>query len=675
MTIPSTPRRAGPFVGTGSLVSYAFTFKVFSKTDVAVVIADADGNESTLVIDSSVLVTVNPDQVALPGGSVQYAVAGVATALPAGYSLAILSANEYKQGTQLPSGGNYRAEVVEQGMDALAVLIQQQQEVLARALVFSPTDAAGSTLPPAANRADRLLGFDSDGRVIAVAPAGGSAAALAGDLASTSNATKNAGQVGFSYALNYAANTIGWAARTALNKPNALRWVPVSEWANILNGTSTTDLTAYIQTAVNNSAFFPQGRWNINATTGITLTDGVDVSGAGKARTIFWAILNTGGTMANLVAYGAGSVFKRQFNVAPGTNAYITNVRLSDFAVILNHPPSGSITTTAIQIGIDLRNITRSIVERVHVGNVAPLGSIVAKADPGSYAAQGYGIVLGNVTQAASSYCGGEVNTVRDCHVWGAYKGIVLDDLTLSPGSSVHATVIENCDVQACHHLLVQEQQYTAGFEWLNNVLQNVITQPGGGGGTRYVMRVAGYNSYVKAGYIEAGSTDYLLRLDSTASSNRVVMSHYGATVIGTATFSDAGRRNEVRAFIDTGANVGGVDSLGAPVTRYDRAYQSVWCKFHWSGSAIVVDGGFGVTITRPSGAGDYLATFDLPFIDANSYTIELSADTNASSHGATFAVISQSANNYRFQCYAQNGGTSTAIDPRFVFVRFTQAQ
>lgn len=252
MTIPSTPRRAGPFVGTGSLVSYAFTFKVFSKTDVAVVIADVDGNESTLVIDSSVLVTVNPDQVALPGGSVQYAVAGVATALPGDYTLTILTAVEYKQGVQLPSGGNYRAEVVEQGMDALAVQIQQQQEVLSRALTFSPTDATGSTLPAAAVRADRLLGFDSVGRVVAVAPTSGSAAALAADIANSASVTRGSGQVGIDLELAYAANTAGWGIRLANSEVNPLRWVTPSNWAGILDGTGTGyDATTALQSAIN----------------------------------------------------------------------------------------------------------------------------------------------------------------------------------------------------------------------------------------------------------------------------------------------------------------------------------------------------------------------------------------------------------------------------------------
>ena len=95
------------------------------------------------------------------------------------------------------------------------------------------------------------------------------AALLRTDLANTSVATKNSGQIGFDFALNYAANTIGWAARTAARGLNILRYVPVDQWAAALAGTSTDDHTTYIQQAINVASnsmeaeiFFPAGKWN-----------------------------------------------------------------------------------------------------------------------------------------------------------------------------------------------------------------------------------------------------------------------------------------------------------------------------------------------------------------------------------------------------------------------------
>ncbi len=164
MTVPSTTRRAGPFTGTGALTSYPFTFKVFAKEDLAVTIADEDGLESTLVLDSSFLVTLNGDQETTPGGSVQYAVSGIATALPAGYSLAITGEGlEYEQTADLPQGGNFNPVVIENALDRQMMLTQLLRDTVTRALQLSVTTPAGvdATLPtPVANN---FIGWDSAG--------------------------------------------------------------------------------------------------------------------------------------------------------------------------------------------------------------------------------------------------------------------------------------------------------------------------------------------------------------------------------------------------------------------------------------------------------------------------------------------------------------------------------
>lgn len=171
MTIPSTaPRRAGPYIGTGTLVSYSFSFKAFDKGDIAVIVADPAGVASTLVVDSTALITLNPDQNVSPGGSVQYAVSGVATALPANYSLVILSVLPYAQNSDLPEGGAYRASSVEDGLDALAIQTQQLDERMLRALTLPPSAGGVSTelpLPEASNvigwndTATKLVNYDA----------------------------------------------------------------------------------------------------------------------------------------------------------------------------------------------------------------------------------------------------------------------------------------------------------------------------------------------------------------------------------------------------------------------------------------------------------------------------------------------------------------------------------
>lgn len=87
-------------------------------------------------------------------------------------------------------------------------------------------------------------------------------------FANTVNPTQGAGLVGANLDLAYAANTLGWAARIANSDSNPLRWLPPSEWAAVIAGTSNFDCTAALQSAINyasnNSApqvFIPAGIW------------------------------------------------------------------------------------------------------------------------------------------------------------------------------------------------------------------------------------------------------------------------------------------------------------------------------------------------------------------------------------------------------------------------------
>lgn len=494
-------------------------------------------------------------------------------------------------------------------------------------------------------------------------------AALSSDLSNSANALKGAGQVGIDWSLLYAQNTAGWGVRTAGQSYNILRTIPVAEWAAIFAGTSTYDVTSIINTALSTykDVFLPAGVYSVNPDTGIQVVAGCTLRGAGKNKTII-APVSQGGTTAELASYTKGSVIRRTFNVAPGTNSYVNDVHLSDFAIVLNHP-TGSVTTTEIQIGIDLRNITRCIVERVHVGNIAPVGGTLVKSDPAAgFREQGYGIVIGNVASGLSSYAGGEVNTIRDCSVWGARKGIVHDDATLSPNSAAHACIVENCDIQSCHDLLVQESQYSSGVVWSNNTLQNIGKQSGDAS-TAYVMRFGGYNSRLHAKYIEVGSTvAKILRLDSTANNNTAILDYYSATGASTIEDGALGGKNKIRYWKNTGSISGGVDSLGEELNLYSGALESSWVKFHWNGSAIVIDGNVGAANVSRTGTGDYTVTWDFSF-PSDDYFIAVTHDSNVSGHPACIDVFSHGTTNARIFTYSQNAGTTTQIDPRFVWV------
>lgn len=260
MTVPSTARRAGPYYGSGALVSYPFSFKVFDKSHVRVVIKDSIGVESDLAVDSSALVALNPDQDASPGGSVQYAVSGVATALPSGYTLAVLSDLAYSQETDLPEGGSYRAASVEDGMDALAVQIQQLAEQAGRAFTVSPLAGAVSAVLPAPE-AGKALGWNlAENALINLDAGGGSGAGLPTIAGQTGKFLTNDGT-----ALLWGDPAGGGFAVSVFNFLNA------AEIEDIRAGTLAIDVAAKVQTAIDAVRLvggvlnFPRGQYRIGA--------------------------------------------------------------------------------------------------------------------------------------------------------------------------------------------------------------------------------------------------------------------------------------------------------------------------------------------------------------------------------------------------------------------------
>jgi hypothetical protein len=171
MTLTSTPRRAGPFTGNGVTTSFPFTFKVFDVSHIRVT-RNVLGVEQTLGLNTDYSVTLNPDQEAAPGGAITYPISG--SPLPGGQSLTLTGAVPYDQPTDLPSGGNYRAETVENALDYLEMQIQQLAQ------------SAGG----------EIITTDLEQR-----------------LASISSAGNGAGMVGFQDALDYGPNTVGAAIK------------------------------------------------------------------------------------------------------------------------------------------------------------------------------------------------------------------------------------------------------------------------------------------------------------------------------------------------------------------------------------------------------------------------------------------------------------------------------
>ena len=207
MTISSTVRVAGPFIGNGTASTFPFTFKVFAAADLDVIrLAASTGVESTLVLNSDYSVALNGDQNTNPGGSITL----LAGALASGFTLTITSDIANLQPTDLTNQGGFYPEVITDSLDRATIQIQQISDIGDRTLKIPISDGTGldMELPTAAVRANSFLSFDANGEPTVVsagssgAPAtitrqvfSGTGAQVAFTLASDPGALGNSAQV------------------------------------------------------------------------------------------------------------------------------------------------------------------------------------------------------------------------------------------------------------------------------------------------------------------------------------------------------------------------------------------------------------------------------------------------------------------------------------------------
>lgn len=203
MTISSSVRTAGPYTGNAVATAFPFAFKVFQTSDVLVLQLDSGLAQTTLVLSVGYTVLLNADQNVAPGGTVTLVVP-----LPVGYMLSITSSIAATQPLSLPNQGGFYPRNIEDELDRLTILVQQGG-VSGNQTLRVPEITGVTALSAVSARANNLLGFDSLGNPVAVAPVSGSVGALATDLANSALAAKGAGQIGFGYGLGYAVGTIG----------------------------------------------------------------------------------------------------------------------------------------------------------------------------------------------------------------------------------------------------------------------------------------------------------------------------------------------------------------------------------------------------------------------------------------------------------------------------------
>lgn len=208
MTVPNTQRTAGPFVGAGTSGPFPFEFLVFAGQDLEVTrVNSATGERTLLTYGADYTVALSPDQSTDPGGT-------VTSLLGVGYTLEITSGVAATQGARITNLGGFYPQVHETALDKLTVLVQQLLAALTRTLRL-PDLLGIAPLPNAAQRAGRILSFDSGGAVTTIPNIPGSGLELAALLADGASSARGAGLVAYNPGIAYAGGTVGAALADA----------------------------------------------------------------------------------------------------------------------------------------------------------------------------------------------------------------------------------------------------------------------------------------------------------------------------------------------------------------------------------------------------------------------------------------------------------------------------
>lgn len=151
--------------GNGVTTVFTYNFIIPSATDAVIIYTNAAGTQ-TILTSTQYTITGIGDSA---GGTVTYPL-GSGTPIATGASLTILRELPLTQPDTISNQGAFYPSVVEEMIDNTVMMIQQINTDTDLALRVALSDPVPDTLPSAAERADQLLGFDSDGNPIAAQP-------------------------------------------------------------------------------------------------------------------------------------------------------------------------------------------------------------------------------------------------------------------------------------------------------------------------------------------------------------------------------------------------------------------------------------------------------------------------------------------------------------------------
>ena len=157
MTVSSTNTK-NSYSGDGSTTVFAYTFKIFDDDDITVILrTDATGGETVQTKGTHYSVSGVGEA---GGGNITFV-----TAPASGITVVLIRETALTQTTDYTPNDPFPASSHEDALDRLTLMVQDQQEELARSIKVSRTNTIDSTefTIGASDRANKIFAFDASG--------------------------------------------------------------------------------------------------------------------------------------------------------------------------------------------------------------------------------------------------------------------------------------------------------------------------------------------------------------------------------------------------------------------------------------------------------------------------------------------------------------------------------
>lgn len=182
------------FFGNGLTVTWDIPFRFFKDEDIQVYLNDLTSGASVLQVQGTDYTLTGaglPEQFGTAPGQIT-----TTEPVPTGKALFVERVMPIEQLTDIINQGEFFPEIHEDVFDRITMLLQQIGQDSQGSIKVALGDPTPKRLPPVISRANQLMGFDSLGNPVPVAPYPSSAEGLALDLLNAVDAAKGDAKIG-----------------------------------------------------------------------------------------------------------------------------------------------------------------------------------------------------------------------------------------------------------------------------------------------------------------------------------------------------------------------------------------------------------------------------------------------------------------------------------------------